>query len=304
MFVQLSLPPPRVARTLGQMREADNLVTLVATWWPQLDTSAAVVHRGMSHDVLVVPGTVAVRFARTAEGEAELRRSAALLPVLDRARLPFAVPCPLTEIVSGHGVTALATRFVAGTPRPVADPGLADPAVLHGTLDAIAAVPLADVASAVGTFRGFAGGRQWAAAARRCLLPQLTPPEAELVSASIEAAARVAPPELPVLVHGDLAGSNLLWDGDLLVGVLDWDLAVAGDQAYDVACLADGFGWSVLENVFDATVVNRARTYRDVFLVESYLAHLRRGAASAASHVLRLLRRQISLGSTAPPTPD
>jgi aminoglycoside phosphotransferase (APT) family kinase protein len=258
----------------------------------------------MSHDVVVVPGAVAVRFARTADAEAELRRSAALLPVLDRARLPFSVPYPVAEIVSGHGMTALATRFVAGKPRPVPDPGLSDPAVLRRALDAIAAVPLAEAGAAVGTFRGYAGGPQWAATARRCLLPQLRPPEARLVSAGIEAAARLATPQSPVLVHGDLAGSNLLWDGDLLVGVLDWDLAFVGDQAYDVACLADGFGWSVLSNIFDATMIDRARTYRNVFLVESYLAHLRRDAAAAASQVLRLLRRQISLGSTAPPTPE
>jgi aminoglycoside phosphotransferase (APT) family kinase protein len=133
----------------------------------------------------------------------------------------------------------------------------------------------------------------------------LTPAEADLVRGSIDAAARLAPPALPVLVHGDLAGTNLLWDGDLLVGVLDWDLAFAGDQAYDVACLADGFGWTVLKNVFDPAVIERARVYRDAFLVESYLAHLRRGAASAAGRVLTLLRHQInSAGTTAPPTPD
>jgi aminoglycoside phosphotransferase (APT) family kinase protein len=286
------------------MPEADDLIALVATWWPEVDVSAAVVHRGMSHDVVVVPDAVAVRFARTVQAQAELRRSAALLSVLERARLPFAVPCPLSEIVSCDGTTALATRFVAGAPRPVPDPGLPDPATLRGTLEAIAAVPLADVAGAVGTFRDVAGGPEWAAAARRHLMPQLAPPEAELVSASIEAAERLAPPQPPVLVHGDLAGSNLLWDGERLVGVLDWDLAFAGDQAYDVACLADGFGWRVLEGVFDPAVVDRARTYRDVFLIESYLANRHRGAESAAGDMLRLLRRQLSLGSTAPPTPE
>jgi aminoglycoside phosphotransferase (APT) family kinase protein len=109
---------------------------------------------------------------------------------------------------------------------------------------------------------------------------------------------------VPVLVHGDLAGTNLLWDGDRPVGVLDWDFAFVGDSAYDVACLADGFGWAMLEGVFGTAVVDRARIYRNAFLIESYLAQIRRGATSAADQVLELLRTQIDLGTTAPPTPD
>jgi aminoglycoside phosphotransferase (APT) family kinase protein len=51
------------------------------------------------------------------------------------------------------------------------------------------------------------------------------------------------------LVHGDLGGSNLLWDvteaGPRLTGVLDWDEAHIGGQAEDLASLAATFGWGL-----------------------------------------------------------
>ena len=51
------------------------------------------------------------------------------------------------------------------------------------------------------------------------------------------------------LVHGDLGGSNLLWDiteaGPRLAGVLDWDEAHIGGQAEDLASVAVTFGWGL-----------------------------------------------------------
>ncbi|WP_204010966.1 aminoglycoside phosphotransferase family protein [Virgisporangium aurantiacum] len=257
----------------------------------------------MSHDVVVVPGFAAVRFARTVQAEVELRRSATLLTVLADARLPLAVPRPVGAIEALDGRTALATTFVAGKPRPVPEPGLTDPAVLRDALDAIAAVPLDGISHAIGPPRAPAGGTEWADEARRHLLPRLNPPAARLVTRSIDEASALAAPATPVLVHGDLAGTNLLWQADRLVGVLDWDLAFAGDRAYDIACLADGFGWTVLETLFDSATIDRARIYRDVFLVESYLAHHRREATGAADQILEMLHRQTRHGTTAPPTP-
>jgi aminoglycoside phosphotransferase (APT) family kinase protein len=41
-----------------------------------------------------------------------------------------------------------------------------------------------------------------------------------------------------VLLHGDFWPGNLLWNGDRLVGVLDWEDAAFGDPLSDVACTA------------------------------------------------------------------
>ena len=38
-----------------------------------------------------------------------------------------------------------------------------------------------------------------------------------------------------VLLHGDLGSHNVLTDGDRLLGLIDWEDALAGDPVYDVA---------------------------------------------------------------------
>ncbi len=41
-----------------------------------------------------------------------------------------------------------------------------------------------------------------------------------------------------IVCHGDFAPWNTLWDGDLLVGIVDWDMAEPGSPLHDVAFLA------------------------------------------------------------------
>ncbi|MGZ8566557.1 MAG: aminoglycoside phosphotransferase family protein [Actinomycetota bacterium] len=41
-----------------------------------------------------------------------------------------------------------------------------------------------------------------------------------------------------IVCHGDFAPWNTLWDGDLLVGIVDWDMAEPGTPLHDVAFLA------------------------------------------------------------------
>jgi aminoglycoside phosphotransferase (APT) family kinase protein len=47
-------------------------------------------------------------------------------------------------------------------------------------------------------------------------------------------------PSQPVLVHGDYRLGNLIWSGDEVVAVLDWEGAAAGDPLYDLAWLLMG----------------------------------------------------------------
>lgn len=95
----------------------------------------------------------------------------------------------------------------------------------------------------------------------------------------MEAARRVEsavalPPVTPGLVHGDLAGANLLWNPDgTLSGVLDWDLASASDPAIDVACLA-WFGWPTVRAITSPSTYRRARTWQAVFGLEQVSAAL------------------------------
>jgi Phosphotransferase enzyme family len=41
-----------------------------------------------------------------------------------------------------------------------------------------------------------------------------------------------------IVCHGDVAPWNTLWDGDLVVGIVDWDMAEPGSPLHDVAFLA------------------------------------------------------------------
>jgi aminoglycoside phosphotransferase (APT) family kinase protein len=43
---------------------------------------------------------------------------------------------------------------------------------------------------------------------------------------------------VPALLHGDFWPGNLLWQGEDLVGILDWEDAACGDPLSDVACTA------------------------------------------------------------------
>jgi aminoglycoside phosphotransferase (APT) family kinase protein len=48
----------------------------------------------------------------------------------------------------------------------------------------------------------------------------------------------IKPPDGPtVFVHGDLWQGNVLFEGDLFVGLIDWELAGAGDPGVDLGCL-------------------------------------------------------------------
>lgn len=49
------------------------------------------------------------------------------------------------------------------------------------------------------------------------------------------------PPEAPsVLLHGDLLGQNILLSSDGLPWVIDWEYAMRGDPAYDLAIVTRG----------------------------------------------------------------
>jgi hypothetical protein len=74
--------------------------------------------RGGSHDVVLLSGMAAVRIATHPIAAAELPRRVALLHRLAKAGLPFAVPEPLSEVISVGGRAAVALSWVDGAPIP------------------------------------------------------------------------------------------------------------------------------------------------------------------------------------------
>ncbi|WP_270238706.1 phosphotransferase family protein [Kocuria marina] len=230
----------------------------------RVDRSEWELHAGGSAHIVVNAGHVmSVRIAKNpTSGENVRRRTRALsrLPEFD-----FAVPRPLTPVLQDGRYTAVGMTWIPGSPRP---PGHADPRELRRVLeqvhnaDARAAEPWLD-----------RPGQHWGGHRRRHVLldqvlPLLLPRNRNRAMNAIEdlVALDNVPPRL---VHGDLMGSNMLWQDDHLVGVIDWDHASMSDPAYDVASLGLWFGWSSVRQATDEENYLRARLHSRIFPLQA-----------------------------------
>ena len=225
---------------------------------------------GGSHRVLVIAGVAVIRAARTAEAATLMGRRLRLLERLGTLPLPFAVPSPLSDAVVVEGTTVSAVSWLAGTPQgrgAVTQAELQRLWVAMRSVDVDALVDVLDVPHA------YAGRDGWASLMLEEVVPRLPVDVQEESLRRVEAAAAL-PAVTPGLVHGDLAGANLLWNNDGgLSGVLDWDLACAFDPAVDAACLA-WFGWPAVAAIVDERAYLRARTWFGVFGLEQVSAAL------------------------------
>ncbi|MFD2079128.1 Phosphotransferase enzyme family protein [Actinopolymorpha cephalotaxi] len=290
---------PVAARSLPQ-----KLRVLVTALWPQYDLSKAYLSEGTCHQVVVVPGVAAIRIAPETAGP-ELRRSVALHEHLAGLALPFEVPAPLGEVVAYEDRVAVAVTYVGGASRPQPDPGLSDLTPLRELLAAIAAVAVDDsLREHLAQPYGYAGGDPFAEEVDAYVLPRLGPGDAQVVERGLTELMSLPAADPPVLVHADLTGYNLFWNDEKLVGVLDWDFAFEGDHAYDVACLADGFGFRALASVVDDEVLARARVYRPMFAVEAATAAYRSGDTRSGDRILSRVRERIAAGTFHTPPAD
>ena len=277
--------------------DADTARRLAGAEW----AAGQVEESGQFHRVLVLPEVAVLRMTRLAEAGAapgtswdpqdspafHLPRRMRLLEALAERDLPFAVPAPLSEVwqtEAGEGAplaAAVLQPYLPGQPHP---PHEGDAAVLRGIVEALDSVDVTaeDVAAGLGTAWAFRG--PWTDARIEALLrlPEALPAEhASALPADWEQAVeRIAttarawfssPAVAPRLVHGDLAGHNMRWrpvPGPgaevtwTLTGVLDWDLAHAGDPARNVADLAIWHGHDLIDAIArDADEADRARVW-------------------------------------------
>ncbi|WP_113618691.1 aminoglycoside phosphotransferase family protein [Chitinophaga flava] len=116
---------------------------------------------------------------------------------------------------------------------------------VDGVMKAMAAAPL-DGMSGFGPFNAQGHGRytswkaylesivndplyNWQEAGKRVAMKRVVPLQEQLLQ-SIAAC-----PEKRQLVHGDFGSNNVLTDGHLVTGVIDWSEAMIGDSLYDMA---------------------------------------------------------------------
>jgi len=206
-----------------------------------------------SANLVVLAGSVAVRVGRTAGAATASLRAQALVDALPD--LPFAVPRALADPVSDDEMVAIAQRRLDGIPHPS---GHGDPHALATLLDALAGVSIAGLEPYLATPHAFMGGERWHPVMVDEAIPLLAPDSRDDARRAADALAALEPVP-PGLVHGDLAGSNVLWDDTAVSGVIDWDLASAADPAVDVAALAVWHGWDVIERARPSEIVQRAR---------------------------------------------
>ncbi|MHA6760275.1 aminoglycoside phosphotransferase family protein [Streptacidiphilus sp. PAMC 29251] len=246
-------------------RIPEELLAVAGAMLPGQSLAAAALARGGSHEVVLLPGTAVVRIASNPTAVAALPRRTELLRRLADLGLPFAVPTPLSEVVTVEGRTAVVLSWVDGTPCAKGEGG--EPkelASLLGSLREVDCGPLADV---LGVPHEYAGGDRWAEVMLREVVPRLPDAWRSEGQRRVQAALDLSWGQ-PSLVHGDLAGSNMHWDDrGRVIGVLDWDLAQPFDPALDAACLF-WHGWDKVRGAVDPDTFRRACVWALTFGLE------------------------------------
>jgi aminoglycoside phosphotransferase (APT) family kinase protein len=219
-------------------------------------TDGAQLCRGQFHDV-VLTGDLAYRFPRGPGPAAAAPRQAGLLARLATSRLPVAVPEPVASTPAGRpeSQSYLAVRRLSGAPLadtlPVAaqDGCLIQLCELLDRLRDLGADPaVRELVPAPEPDRWQRFADQVAAV----LFPLMSADGRRRAGADLTRVLAVEPAG-EALVHGDLGGGNLLWQGSgaecRLAGILDWDEAHIGSQADDLASLAVTVGWTLAARI-------------------------------------------------------
>lgn len=253
-----------VAQALRRMMPfADVVDAVLAQLGEESDcTRWSVVPTGSSHLVVEIDKRISVRIAKNPAARKNLARRSEVL-----RRLPdynFAIPRPLTQTITIKGHTAVGLTWVNGSHRMAGVPAASLATLLEELWDTETA-----------GFDGFLDrpGQHWGGHKRRHVMldevvPMLLPRNRELAREAISDLAELDVVQ-PRLVHSDLMSHNMLWQGDDLSGVIDWDHACLGDPAQDVASLALCFGWDTMDKVLPPEIMHRARLHSRIVPMQS-----------------------------------
>lgn len=264
--------------------------------WPAHGWARARVAHGCFHDAAVLEPEVVARVSRHGEQAARVRREHEILAVVEAAGLPVAVPRNASGVVVRGGRAGMLTTFVPGKVRGDAPWEAVGPAARS----LLAALSRADV---VGTVRGLPGPRAWCGGAawqdvvREQLVPRLP---AGVRAAAVAAVAGVLEAERgvrPALVHGDLGPHNLPWEGERVVGLLDFDHSCAGDPAIDAATLIGAYGAAAVGEIVDGRTLERGMVHRASLALQLAAAAHELGDGPLRDHALGNFARRASNGT-------
>lgn len=165
-----------------------------------------------------------VRIARSVSHAADLLRAQRLVDALPA--LPLEVPALSDSTYCGERRDRRRGVPVARSRTPVGGP-LIRPCCGPFSSRFMRSTPIRHLLAPA---RAFCGGDRWYDVLTEQAVPRLPPAVRAHACALVGALAGQAAPAR-VVNHGDLAGSNILWNGDQVAAVLDWDLTAYEDPA-------------------------------------------------------------------------
>lgn len=221
-----------------------------------------IITSGSAHVVVGIDDRLCVRIAKNPAAKRSLARRTEVL-----SRLPeysFATPRPLSRVHGSRGHGAVALSWVHGEHRW----GRVDTAELISLLEQLWATDTAPLEAYLDR-----PGQHWGGHRRRRIMlddvvPRLLPRNRDLARHAIRDLAELET-VTPHLVHSDLMGQNMIWSGDALAGVIDWDHASLGDPAQDVAALACSYGWPTFDGALPPEILHRARLHARIMPMQS-----------------------------------
>lgn len=219
---------------------------------------------GSAHIIINMGGLLSVRVAKTKKTGHLVARRTEILRRLPQ-NLPFDVPRPITRVITRNGYTAVGLTWIKGEPR---QQGPAPAKQIASLVKAIAGVDYRGYGPYLDYAHEHWAGKDWEQIARETVIPQLLSGAQKVALTALERVLALDP-IVPTLVHGDLAGHNILWNGDKLVGVIDWDHATIGDPAIDHASLGNFYGWESLAKALTDEQLERARAYAALLPIQS-----------------------------------
>lgn len=235
---------------------------------------------GSAHIVINIGHELSVRVAKTSVTASKVARRTEILRMLPYD-LPFEVPRPVTRVITRSGQTAVGITWIKGEPRRQ---GMVPPKQLAVATRAIHSIDYLNYAPYLDSPHQHWGGMDWPTYLREQLFPLLLKTNRKLAEATIDSVLSLDPVK-HCFIHGDLAGHNILWNGDKLVGVIDWDHATIADPGFDFASLGNYYGWDSLKKAATAEEIERAKVIARLLPLQALAYTVSHGMGGA---ILRL----------------
>jgi Ser/Thr protein kinase RdoA (MazF antagonist) len=222
-----------------------------------------------------------------------LAREHALLTAVAAMELPVAHPRALPGIADRADRTAMLVTTVPGTERPQPDwDPVAGPLIaLLRDLHAAGPVPAAPP-------RAWCGGPHWPDIVADSVIPAL-PADCATAADRVVRELLAAERDAPIgFVHGDFGPHNILWRGDEICSLIDFDHSCAGDPAIDYASLISFYGADAIRGrTRDPALVDRALRHRAGFTLQLAAAAVLVGDARLFGHTIGNFTTRLRAGT-------